>query len=188
MSQNNSDYREKLYSQIQEEYGKVVYTYTCHHKFADRISEKNVRIKVGQIVLSAVSTGGFLGTLITNQQLLVWVGGLCSTVLLMLNAYLKDKDLASEKNEHLKAANSLWKIREEYLSLLTDFDVLTDSEIIAKRDALIDRCADLYARTPATDSKSYAAAQRALKSEEEQFFTQEELNKMLPQHLRKEEK
>ncbi|ENZ6560176.1 MULTISPECIES: hypothetical protein [Enterococcus] len=36
-----------------------------------------------------------------------------------------------------------------------------------------------------TNSKSYESAQKALKSEEEQFFTEEELDKMLPEHLRK---
>ena len=29
MEKSSLDYREKLYSQIQEEYGKLVYTYTC---------------------------------------------------------------------------------------------------------------------------------------------------------------
>lgn len=188
MPQEFADYKSKLQSQIQEEYGRVVYTYTCHHKIADRLSGRNSKIKVCQIILSAVSTGGFLGTLITNQQILVWVGGLCSTVLLALNSYLKDKDLAAEKANHLKAANALWKVRADYLSLLTDFDVLSDSEITAKRDDLIDRCAEIYATMPATDAEGYTAAQQALKSNEEQFFTQDELNKMLPQHLRKEEK
>ena len=31
MEKSSLDYREKLYSQIQEEYGKLVYTYTCLH-------------------------------------------------------------------------------------------------------------------------------------------------------------
>ena len=44
-----------------------------------------------------------------------------------------------------------------------------------------------YCAAPLTDGKSYAAAQAALKTNEEQFFTQEELNKMLPAHLRKNE-
>ena len=40
MEKSSLDYREKLYSQIQEEYGKLVYTYTCHFKMADRLSNK----------------------------------------------------------------------------------------------------------------------------------------------------
>ena len=36
----------------------------------------------------------------------------------------------------------------------------------------------IYCAAPLTDGKSYAAAQAALKTNEEQFFTQEELNRM----------
>ena len=76
MEKSSLDYREKLYSQIQEEYGKLVYTYTCHFKMADRLSKRNFWIKWGQIGLSAISTGGFLGVLISNEQILLWAGGL----------------------------------------------------------------------------------------------------------------
>ena len=70
MEKSSLDYRKKLYSQIQEEYGKLVYTYTCHFKMADRLSKRNFWIKWGQIGLSAISTGGFLGVLISNDRLL----------------------------------------------------------------------------------------------------------------------
>lgn len=119
MEKSSLDYREKLYSQIQEEYGKLVYTYTCHFKMADRLSKRNFWIKWGQIGLSAISTGGFLGVLISNEQILLWAGGLCSTALLALTSYLKDKDISTEKTDHIKTANKLWKVREKYLSLLT---------------------------------------------------------------------
>ena len=178
-------HKDKLYSQIQDEYGKVVYTYTCHLKIADRLQKRNTWIKWGQIALSAVSTGGFLGVLISDEQILLWVGGLCSTILLALTSYLKDKDIATEKTDHIKAANCLWKVREEYLSLLTDFDTLTTEEVVLRRNELINKSADVYDTAPITDPQSYAEAQKALKSNEEQFFTQEELNKMLPPHLRK---
>ena len=185
MEKSSLDYREKLYSQIQEEYGKLVYTYTCHFKMADRLSKRNFWIKWGQIGLSAISTGGFLGVLISNEQILLWAGGLCSTALLALTSYLKDKDISTEKTDHIKTANKLWKVREKYLSLLTDFDEISIEEIVRKRDELLDESSEIYCAAPLTDGKSYAAAQAALKTNEEQFFTQEELNRMLPAHLRK---
>ncbi len=185
MENDIQKHKNKLYFQIQDEYGKLVYTYTCHFKIADRLQKRNAWIKWGQIVLSAVSTGGFLGVLISNEQILLWVGGLCSTALFALTSYLKDKDIATEKKDHIKAANCLWKVREEYLSLLTDFDTLNVEEIMKRRNQLINRSADIYDTAPITDAQSYVEAQKALKSYEEQFFTQEELNKMLPPHLRK---
>ena len=75
--------------------------------------------------------------------------------------------------------------RHENISLLTDFDALDTQEIIKKRDELVKKSAKIYESAPQTDSKSYAEAQDALKNKEEQFFTQQELNVMLPIHLRK---
>ena len=57
--------------------------------------------------------------------------------------------------------------------------------IVGKRDKLMSRTAKVYENAPQTDEKAYADAQDALKNKEEQFFTQEELNVMLPAHLRK---
>ena len=82
------------------------------------------------------------------------------------------------------SANEAWLIREDYISLLTDFDQLQDSEITSKREELKHRVYELYKKCPKTDAKSYKQAQKALKKEEEQFFTAEEIDKILPQHLR----
>ena len=70
---------------------------------------------------------------------------------------------------------------------MTDFDEISIEEIVRKRDELLDESSEIYGAAPLTDEKSYVAAQAALKTNEEQFFTQEELNKMLPAHLRKNE-
>ena len=84
MEKSSLDYREKLYSQIQEEYGKLVYTYTCHFKMADRLSKRNFWIKWGQIGLSAISTGGFLGVLISNEQMVSdLLIGLCAIMMVI---------------------------------------------------------------------------------------------------------
>lgn len=174
-----------LYSQIEEAYGKVVYTYTTQVIHAGRLHKRNTALKWGQLILSAISTGGFIGTLITSQILLTWIGGICSTALLVLTAYFKDVDLSAVHKKHLDASNQLWLLRELYLSLLTDFSTLSREEIICKRDDLQLRVAKVYDDAPLTDAKSYSMAQKALKENEAQFFTREELNQMLPESLRK---
>lgn len=60
----------------------------------------------------------------------------------------------------------------------------SNEEICNKRDALMNRTAEIYATAPKTSPKSYSEVQKALKSEEEQFFTMEELNQLMPQHIR----
>lgn len=174
-----------LYAQIEEAYGKVMYTYTTQVIHAGRLHKRNTTLKWGQLILSAISTGGFIGSLITNQILLTWVGGICSTALLILTAYFKDTDLSAVHKLHLEASNKLWLLREMYLSLLTDFSTLSREEIVSRRDDLQERVAKVYASAPLTDNKSYSLAQKALKENESQFFSRQELNKMLPEALRR---
>lgn len=185
MENNSRTYRESLYSQIQDAYGKVLYSYTCQIVEAGSIAQKNHHLKWAQLILSAVSTGGFVSLIITNCQLLEWVGGLCSTILLVLTAYFKDVDLSARQMKHFDTSNKLWVIREKYISLLTDFDSLEEAQIVNMRDYLQDETSRIYAEAPITSEKSYSTAQNLLKNKEAQFFTQEELNQMLPQHLRK---
>jgi hypothetical protein len=105
--------------------------------------------------------------------------------LLVLTSYLKDVDLASTYKKHLEISNHLWNIREEYISLLTDFANLPTDKIVQKRDELQNKTAAIYTSASMTDNKSYARAQESLKKNEAQFFTRDELNKMLPIDLRK---
>ena len=185
MEPNFQSHDTSLYNQIEEAYGKVVYTYTTQVIHASRLHKRYTALKWGQLVLSAVSTGGFIGTLISNQILLTWVGGICSTFLLVLTAYFKDADLSTTHKLHLDTSNKLWLIREQYLSLLTDFSTLSREEVVSRRDNLQERVAAVYASAPLTDNKSYCLAQKALKENESQFFSRQELNQMLPETLRK---
>ena len=180
----NSLHKESLETQIREAYGRVVYTYTAHLKMMNRLIKKNTHIKHLQIGLSAISTGGFIGFFITNEFSLNCIGGLFSTALLAINLYYKDFNLSDEIKQHRSASDCLWLVREQYVSLLTDFCVLNEDEIVARRNDLQKQTYAIYKQSPKTDSKSYADTQKALKSEEEQFFTPEEIDKMLPAHLR----
>lgn len=185
MEANSQQHKDLLYSTIEDAYGKVVYTYTTQIIHAARLKQRNSALKWLQIILSAISTGGFLGSIITNQTVLVWLGGLCSTALLVLTAYFKDSEFSNTYARHQVTSNSLWAVREEYLALLTDFCSLTIEEITKKRDDLRKKTSKIYENAPLTDEKSYTLAQKKIKKEESQFFSREELNQILPEKLRK---
>ena len=93
--------------------------------------------------------------------------------------------MADEIRKHRTAADDLWVTREKYVSLLTDLDTLSEQEIREVRDQLQTRTAEIYKLVPATDAKSYKAAEKALKNEEKHFFTSDEIDRILPEHLRK---
>ncbi|MBQ7295727.1 MAG: SLATT domain-containing protein [Clostridia bacterium] len=185
METNSQQHKDLLYSMIEDAYGKVVYTYTTQIIHAGRLKKRYTVLKWLQMILSALSTGGFLGSVITNKTALVWAGGLCSVVLLALTAYFKDSEFSNTYAKHHITSNSLWIIREEYLALLTDFQIMSTDEIIKKRDDLRKKTSKIYESAPLTDAKSYSLAQKAIKDNESQFFSREELNHMEPEKLRK---
>lgn len=175
----------KLESQIREAYGRVTYSQTCHDKFINRIVRLDDRIKLWQIILSGITTSGFVVAIFSDDNVASILGALVSLALLILNTYIKNFNLSGIAQEHKKASDLLWKIREEYVSLLTDFEMLDESEIRNKRDELQERTAEVYSNSPRTDSKSYQAAQKALKTEDEQTFSEEEIDIMLPNSIRR---
>lgn len=87
---NDTNYRNQLKNQIKDAYGKVTYTYTAHHKLADRLENKNRRVKNIQIALTAFSSCGFFASIITNKNALAWLSGTFSVLSLFLNIYNKE--------------------------------------------------------------------------------------------------
>lgn len=78
-------------------------------------------------------------------------------------------------------------MREQYLSLLADINdgALTDDQVRMKRDELSAKLASIYTDAPDTTGQDYAAAQKALKVDEEMTFSVNEIDVMLPPRLRK---
>ena len=184
------NYRENLRNQIEEAYCKVVYTYTAHINQAKRIQTFQRWLKRIEIACSALPTCSFL--IIIPGASPAWafvasiIGGLCSLGAVVLTLYFKDMSLFENEiqQRHFDTSNRLWSIREDYVSLLTDFDQLESTDICNKREQLKNLVAKIYAEAPITDDSSYEIARKCLKENEAQFFTQEEVNQMLPKNLR----
>jgi len=181
-----------LESQIRECYGRVSYTQKTQEKCADIINKKNDRIKLIQIIISALITSSFFSkvfgsTKINDIDIALVIGAILSVSLLALNTYIKDYDLGSLMQKHSNCATDLWAIRESYLSLLTDIkaNLVSIEKIIERRDELQEKLSGIYIGSPRTINKAYSAAQKALKVNEELTFSQKEIDVMLPEDLRR---
>lgn len=185
-----------LEGQLRECYGRVVYSHKTHEKCADILLNLHNRIKLAQIVLSALVTGGLLTALFDFQILAeykqcgVFITLLLSTTLLVLNSYTKDYDLGEIAQKHRQAGADLWNIRERYLSLMTDLRIQSKplDELLLKRDQLAEELHTIYAGAPSTNFKAYTMAQKALKELEDMTFSDEEIDAFLPKELKRIEK
>ena len=184
MAANSPTDKSAILSALKEQYGKVVYTYTTHIKEARIRAHWNSAFLWADIILSAITTGGIIGLIITNSRMCEIASCVASVILLVISLYTKEAKLAERSVSHKEFASKIWLIRERYLALMTDASALEYEEIAKRRDCLQEELATLYQHEPLTSNKSYKQAQQALKRDEEQFFSTEELNKLLPEHLR----
>jgi hypothetical protein len=177
--------RNQLKNQIKEAYGRVVYSYTTHCKETKTIRLKNNLIKWSLIVLSSLTVCGLLPVIFDyNAKAFSIVSAILAFFSACLSSFSKSANYDNCISSHEETAHELWLIREEYLSLLIDFDSLSNESIIAKRNALCSKLDIIYKHELPVSDSSYHKAQKALKENEEQFFSDDELNKMLPKALR----
>lgn len=179
--------RRILEGQLRECYGRVVYSHKTHEKCADILFSRLRRIKLAQIVLSAITTAGFIGALLGSGKFGAALGIIVSTILLVLNAYTKNYDLGELAQKHKQAANDLWIIREKYLSLLVDIAMREKplESLQIQRDELVERLHAIYSGSPSTTYQAYKEAQRALKQLEDMTFTDAEIDAFLPKELKR---
>lgn len=181
------DSRSILEGQLRECYGRVVYSHKTHEKCADILLSRLSRIKLWQIILSAITTGGFIAAAFGAGDIGAFLGILVSTALLVLNAYTKNYDLGELSQKHKQAGADLWKIREKYLSLITDLRMREKpiERLQAERDDLLDELYSVYSGAPSTTYQAYKKAQEALKQLEDMTFSDDEIDTFLPNELKK---
>lgn len=179
--------RHVLEGQLRECYGRVVYSHKTHEKCADILLGRLSTIKLWQIALSALITGGFISTLFGSGNVGAAIGVALSTTLLVLNAYTKNYDLGELAQKHKQAANDIWLVREKYLSLLADLAMGQKplGALQLERDKLLAELHSVYTGSPSSNYQAYKKAQEALKINEDMTFSDEEIDAFLPKELKR---
>jgi len=171
--------------QLRELYVKIVWTHKIQEKAADINLENHRRLKLMQIMLSALTTGTILASVFGDSKAGVIIGAVISGVLFGIEAYTKDIDLSQKSNQHAKTAHSLWSIREDYLTLLVDMHTATlpHDELVVRRDQLKTRLDDILSTAPRTGDRAYNRASKALTVKKDHTFSVDELDRFLPSSL-----
>jgi len=184
---NGKDAYAIIEGQLRECYGRVVYSHKTHEKCADILLNRLSTLKLWQIILSALTTAGFVSTFFGSGEIGAGIGVFISTILLVLNAYTKNYDLGELAQKHKQAANEIWLIREKYLSLLTDLAIgkKTLEDIQEIRDLLLESLHAVYVGSPSTTFEAYKKAQNSLKMQEDMTFSDEEIDAFLPNELKR---
>jgi hypothetical protein len=176
-----------LEGQLRECFGRVVYSHKTHEKCADILLSRLSRLKLWQIILSAVTTGGFIAAVLGAGQIGAVAGIVVSTALLTLNTYTKNYDIGELAQKHRQAGVELWLVREKYLSLIADLRMGEKpiETLQMERDELLEQLHAVYSGAPSTTYQAYRKAQEALKKLEDMSFSDEEIDAFLPKEMKK---
>lgn len=182
-----SEQKNLLESQIREIYGRVVYTHKTHEKCADVLKERSDCLKFLEIFLSAATTTSILVVVLGDGGVSQFIAALCSTILLGVTLYCKDSNLLGIAEKHKQAALNILEIREKLLSLLVDIRIgnIEIERLQQRRDELNEQLVNTYRGAPKTINKAYKIASKALQKNEEFTFSDAEIDKFLPDNLRK---
>jgi hypothetical protein len=164
----------------------VAYTHKTHEKQADLCRSAARELKWCQVVLSAITTGGVLGVVFSDEQALKIITAAISTVLLAVATFAKESKEAELSIQHRNVAAELWLIRERYVSLIADLraGAVVEDRAREMRDALMEQAAKVYSGAPRTTPKAYKVAGLALRKDEELTFADAEIDALLPGALR----
>ncbi len=176
-----------LESQIREIYGRVVYTHKTHEKCADVLKTRSDCLKFAEIFLSAATTTSILVVVFGEGKAFQFIAVLCSTFLLGITLYSKDFNLLAIAEKHKHAALNILEIREKLLSLLVDIKMGNKemSQLQQTRDGLNEQLVNTYRGAPKTINKAYTLASKALQVNEEFTLSDIEIDKFLPESLRR---
>jgi hypothetical protein len=164
----------------------VAYSQKTHQKVVDRLSKRLLWEKRFNAILVALTAGNTVGVLVTNTRWAEITALALSALALLVAVYGLSRNRERLIEQHRVAAQSLWLLRERYLHFIGDLRsrAISEAEGRAKRDALTEHASQVYSSAPETDAIAYAAAQRALKRNEELTFASWEIDIMLPPALR----
>jgi len=171
---------------IRESFGRVVYSHKTHEKAAEIEENKNKKVKWLNMILTILTSSSLISSIITNQNVLLYLSAVLSALTLGFIIFQLSFSPAEKAEKNRYIAKELWYIREKYVNFMADIinEQLSEQLIASRRDQLIEELKLVYKFAPQTNPRAFELARKALKIDEELTFSNEEIDRFLPDRLK----
>ena len=168
-------------------FGHVIYTHRGHTRLALQYAQWNRGLQCAEAVLvmaTATLALTFAQSADSRQAIAAAVAAVLALLILLIRLIF---DFDRQTLTHRVCGAQLWHLREEYRALLADLQDggISPDTARDRRDALMQRLHDVYENAPPLDRASYEAARAALPAQHEAALTDEEVDRFLPDSLKK---
>jgi hypothetical protein len=168
-------------------FGHVIYTHRAHSQLAVRHARWSRGLQCGEalaVIATAVTAMVSVQTGAGAYAIAAAVTAIAALIVFVVRLVF---DFDTAASTHRACGAHLWALREQYRALLAD---LQDGSITLdvardRRDALMQRLHDVYESAPPFDRQAYEAARAALPAQHEGALSDEEVDRFLPEALRK---
>lgn len=177
---------QKLLDLVRQNYASVVWTHKIQEKQSDIYEEKYRRIECANIFAAALTSCGVFSTFYQDYWLIKVGTIILSFTTVFIASYLKSFDLKSMGKENKEYANKFLVIRNKLLCIIAEIHLMkkTVEEIQEQFETVLNELNECYVNAPTTTDKAVSKASDALKINKDYTFTNEEIDRFLPESLR----
>lgn len=187
MENNNEKRKYNLQFQLIKSFGNVIIAHKTQETHTDILMKKSSTIKLIQIILSAMTTGGLVTALSSIgepfQIISTYLSTFISIILLTISSYNKNYKLDELAEKHRCAAIELWQVREEYNTLITKSEFIDYNDLDEKFSKLQKDLRKIYQKVPRTSTKAYIQSKEKLNTSYKEKNSLKSVIKFLPPEI-----
>lgn len=181
------DKYEILEDNVRKHYTDIAWTHKIQEKEADLLAKKYKKMEILRITTSALTSAGVTSVIFSDFFLVKIITALLSFAALFVNLFFESFNLKNMIAEHKKTANEIVGIRNELQVLLMDIRLREKSFEFLENEykRLLKSMKEIYKTAPQTSKEAVEMASKALKNLNENSYSDDEIDILLPKSLRK---
>ena len=175
-------------SEIRQIFASIVLNHKIHEKNCDIYSFWFNILEFCKLLSSVITTSGLLTCFFIDEVELKIVTTIFSAISLFINTFYKTYNLKESRDSHKASALEFLELKNETICVLSDIRLerIDLEEATNKRDEILTKYHDICKRSLNTCDRAVKKASKALKIQEDNTFSDKEINSYLPIELRKE--
>lgn len=180
---------EVIESEIRQIFATIVWNHKIHEKQCDINSFWYTLLEFFKIFSSTITTSGLLACFFVDDVKLKIATTIFSAICLFITSFYKTYNLKESKDSHKKSALEFLELKNETICILSDMKIkhIDIEEAICKRNQILSKYHSICKESLNTSDKAVKKASKALKLQQDNTFSNKEINSYLPIELRKEE-
>ena len=135
---------------------------------------------------ASLTSAGIIALIFTDQLWIKIGSALLSFITLFVSAFFKSFELPQIGKRNKETANKLISVRDELelLILKLKTEAASTPDILAKYEELVRKADEIYLAAPNTTPKAVERARQALNIQNDNTYTDDEIDSLLPAELR----